>query len=221
MFILPFIQGIIFAYGLHRHYKGISMRSYFLKSLENKMEYWWISLISGLIAIALGAICMIVPKITLITLSYLFIGSIILSGLVKIIFALSYKHEINDWAFTLVIGVVEIVFGIILIILPHNVIITFLVYLIGFIMLFRAIKAIIESVRLHQLKIEKTGWLITIATIALLFSLFFLLSPSLLKGAFVIILTAILFLVYGIAEISLAFSMRSIHNKTKQDGGND
>jgi uncharacterized membrane protein HdeD (DUF308 family) len=191
------------------------MRSYFLKSLENEMEYWWISLFTGLIAIALGVICLIVPKITLVTLSYLFIGAFILSGIIKIIFALSYRYRINDWGFTLVIGIIEILFAIILLILPHNVTIIFLVYLIGFAMLFHAIKAIIESVRLHRMKIEKTGWLIAIAIVSLLFSLFFLLSPIIFKGALIVILTAILFIIYGIVKISLAFSMRSVHKKDK------
>lgn len=196
------------------------MRSYFLKSLENGMEYWWISLLVGFIAIILGAICIIVPKITLVTLSYLFIGAFILSGIIKIIFALSYRYRINDWGFTLAIGIMEILFAIILLILPRNVIITFLVYLIGFVMLFHAIKAIIESVRLHQMKIEKTGWLIAIAIASLVFSLFFLLSPIIFKGVFIVILTAILFIIYGIVKISLAFSMRSIHNKNKQCDSN-
>lgn len=189
------------------------MRSYFLKSRENEIEYWWISLSIGLTSIVLGIICLIVPKITLVTLSYLFIGAFILSGIIKIIFVLSYKDRINDRGFTLVIGIMEILFAIILLILPHNVIITFLVYIIGFVMLFHAVRATIESIRLHQMKIEKTVFLIVIAIISLLFSVFFLLSPIIFKGAFIVILTTILFIIYGIVKISLAFSMRSIYKK--------
>ncbi len=193
------------------------MRSQFLKSARNDVRYWWISLINGLIALILGIGCIFTPDITLVALTYIFILAFTISGIIEIVFAISNRHILHDWGWSLAFGIIDVLFSILLFILPRTIITAALVYLVGFWIMFRSIWAIIESYELHQLRIRRWGWLLAFAIISLLFSIFFLLSPLVFKGAFVVALVSIALIVYGIFRIYLAFRLRSIHKEIEEE----
>ena len=192
------------------------MKNHFLELVKGRVKNWWISLIIGVIAIALGIWCIAAPSGTLVALSYVFIFAFLISGVAEIFFSISNRKILNGWGWYLASGIIELLLGILLLILPLQLITVMLVYLVGFWILFRSIWIIGEAVELQQMGIKKWGWMLAIGIICLIFSFFFLISPMIFKGTFMVVFASVAFIIYGIFRIVLAFDLRSLYKEVKE-----
>jgi len=191
------------------------MKSQILELVKGKVKNWWVSLIVGVIAIALGVCCLLTPGVTLATLTYVFIFAFFISGIFEIFFSISNRKIINGWGWFLASGIIEFLLGVMLLLLPLSFITAMLAYLVGFWIMFRSIWMIGESVELQQMGVKGWGWLLSIGIICLIFSFIFLISPMMFKGTFIVAFASVALFIYGIFRVILSFKLRSLYKGIK------
>ena len=195
------------------------MKSRILNYLERESRYWWTSLVIGILAIILSIWCLATPLATLITITYVFVIGLILSGVIDIVFAV-LNRKISGWGWTLAGGIIDILLGLLLMTLPLPMVTSILIFLIGFWILFRSIWTIGIAVDLN--KYTNASLLLVLGILSLLFAVFYLFSPV-FNGVVVVYLISFAFLFYGIFRIVLSFRLRKLnkeirkHNKTKNE----
>lgn len=190
------------------------MRNYFLSSVKKTVKYWWISPIIGVIAIILGVLCLANPLTTLSMLAALFVAGFILSGLFEVVFAISNKEILNGWGWTLASGIISILFGLILLVMPIETI-TVLLFFVGFWAMFQSIWAIGSAIELQKSGLKGWGWVLAFGIIGLIFS-FILITNPLFAAGFIIYLFAFILLTYGFVRIFYGFRLRSIHKELEK-----
>lgn len=184
--------------------------------LERKdIRYWWISLIVGLFSIAAGIGCFVTPGGSLALLTVLFVTTLLTGGILNILFATLNRKRIAYWSWSLARGIIEVLLGIWLILLPLPVVTTGLIFLVGFWMLFHSIIGIGESCELQQYDIEGWGWLLACNILSLIFSFVYLMSPV-FGGLFVVFYLGFSFVFYGVFRFVLAFKLRRFNQEVRK-----
>ncbi|WP_029906556.1 HdeD family acid-resistance protein [Prevotella sp. 10(H)] len=187
------------------------MKNDLFYSAKQAVKYWWVSILIGLLAVGLGIWCLITPLSTLVALTMVFAVAFFVSGIFEIAFAISNKKVLKAWGWTLASGIIDLVFGIILIAMPVEVIALVLVYFVGFWVMFQSIWAIGTSAELQRNGVKGWGWLMALAILGVIMSFVFILSPAFTTG-FIIALISISFIAYGIFRIYLGVKLKSLHN---------
>lgn len=184
--------------------------------LERKdVKYWWISLIVGLFSIAAGVGCFVTPGGSLALLTVLFVTTLLAGGILNILFATLNRKRIAYWSWSLARGIIEVLLGIWLILLPLPVVTTGLIFLVGFWMLFHSIIGIGESCELQQYDIKGWGWLLACNILSLVFSFVYLMSPV-FGGLFVVFYLGFSFVFYGIFRFVLAFKLYRFNQEVRK-----
>jgi len=177
---------------------------------SGKTKYWWLSLVVGIVAIIMGIWMLTTPDATLAALTIFFISAFFIGGIIDIVFAIINRKNMNGWGWPLAGGIIDIILGILLAMLPFPIVTTMLVYLVGFWILFRSVLTIGIACELQQNKVKDWGWLLALAILGIIFSFIYMLSP-ILNGIFVVMFVSIAFMTYGIFRIVYAFRLRSIN----------
>lgn len=184
--------------------------------LERKdIRYWWISLIVGLFSIAAGIGCFVTPGGSLALLTVLFVTTLLAGGILNILFATLNRKRIAYWSWSLARGIIEVLLGIWLILLPLPMVTTGLIFLVGFWMLFHSIIGIGESCELQQYDIKGWGWLLACNILSLIFSFVYLMSPV-FGGLFVVFYLGFSFVFYGVFRFVLAFKLRRFNQEVRK-----
>lgn len=182
-----------------------------IQSDNYDIKYWWISLLVGLMSLAAGIWCIVTPVESLTALTVVFICILIAGGICNIAFAATNNRRVASWSWTLVCGILELLLGIWLMVLPLPVVTETLVLLVGFWILFYAILGIGESCELQRFGVRGWGWLLACSLLCLILSFIYLITP-IYGGIFIVVYAGLSFLFYGIFRIALAFQLRR-HNK--------
>ena len=72
------------------------------------VKNWWMSLLLGLLYIAVALCLLFAPVSSYVALSVIFSISILVSGILEIFFAIGNKKIINSWGWYLVFGILAI-----------------------------------------------------------------------------------------------------------------
>ena len=72
------------------------------------VKNWWMSLLLGLLYIAVALCLLFAPVSSYVALSVIFSISILVSGILEIFFAVGNKKIINSWGWYLVFGILAI-----------------------------------------------------------------------------------------------------------------
>jgi uncharacterized membrane protein HdeD (DUF308 family) len=183
-------------------------------SMKKTVKFWWISLIVGILAIALGVWCLLSPDKSLVGMAYVFVIVFLIGGILDIIFAVINRKYVHGWGWTLAAGIMETLLGILLLTLPTYLVTSVLVYFVGFWILFRSIWGIGESFQLQTLGVKGWGWLLVLSILCVILSFLYLLSPV-FGGIFVVVLVGMTVILYGILRIVIAFKLRKFGKKMK------
>lgn len=190
-----------------------------IEGVRNTVKNWWVSLVVGIVAIILGIWCMFTPMATLGALTIVFIVAFFISGIAEIVFAVQNRKIMYGWGWTLTGGILDLLLGIMLLALPAPVVTMVLIYFIGFWILLRSIWAIGASAELNKIGVRGWGWMLAIAILALVFSLFFIFSSPVFGGSVVVAFFSVAMLIYGIFRIYMAVILKSIKNDVKKITG--
>lgn len=191
------------------------MRNDLFYSGKQAVKNWWVSLLIGVVAVALGIWCAVTPLTTLVALTIVFAVAFLVSGISEIVFAVSNQKVLKGWGWTLASGIIDLVFGFILISLPVEAIALVLTYFVGFWIMFQSIWAIGTSVELQRNNVRGWGWLLALAIAGVIMSIIFILSPVFTTG-FIIWIISLSIIIYGIFRIYLGFKLRSLHKEMEE-----
>lgn len=170
------------------------------------MRSWWMPVSRGVIAIAFGALALLLPGLTLLGLIGLFAAYALLCGGVSLAAALRHRNAHEDWWMPLLLGVAGIGAGIIALVHPGLTLVV-LVLLIGANALVSGMLDLAMAIRLR--KTLHGEWLLVLnAVAAIVFGVLVFLFPA--AGALALIwMIGIYALATGILLLGLGFSLRS------------
>lgn len=191
------------------------MKNDLFYSAKKAVKFWWVSILIGLLAVALGIWFVFTPLTTLVALAIVFAAAFLVSGIFEIIFAISNKNVLKGWGWTLASGIIDLMFGLILIAMPIDVLTLLLAYFVGFWVMFQSIWAIGTSAELQRNGVKGWGWLMALAILGVIMSFIFIMSPVFATG-FIIALVSISFISYGCFRIYLGCKLKSLHNEMEK-----
>lgn len=85
--------------------------------IEHSVKNWWMSLILGILYIGVAICLMFAPLSSYVALSIVFSISMLISGILEILFAISNKH-VSSWGWYLAGGIIDLIIGIYLVAYP-------------------------------------------------------------------------------------------------------
>ncbi len=170
--------------------------------LKTASRYWWLPVITGLLSIGLGIWCLCSPGTSLPVLAYTFAIVICAVGFLNTIFALLSIGSISGWGFKLLVGVIEIICGVWLILLPEAAMVSAFIYGIGFYLIFVTLNAISEEILYYGDTKYWLAMLLSFIVCTLILAIIFLAGP-LAGGIAVWLYIGIAFICFGIYRVLL------------------
>lgn len=186
----------------------------FIDRINFAIKNWWMSLLLGLLYIALGIYLMFVPLASYVALSILFSVAMFVSGLLEISFAISNKKNISSWGWYLTGGIVDLILGVFLMANP-GLSMEALPFILAFWLLFRGFAATGYSMDLKRFGTRNWGWYMAFGILAILCSIGIIWQPSV--GVFTLVyMLAYTLLIIGIFRVMLAFELKRLHKNHKE-----
>lgn len=171
---------------------------------------WWLVLLKGVILILLAFLVFGNPMGTLLGLS-LFLGiGILIAGIIIVIIALAAKNEMENWGWKLAEGILDIIFGFMLIANPEitSVVIPFII---GFWAVFYGI-----LITIGAFSLEKTDWkLLILGVLTILLGNVIMFNP-IFMGITLSIWIGITLLVAGIYNVVYSFDIKKIEKVAEE-----
>ena len=168
---------------------------------------WWLGLLRGIILLILSFYIFQHPVSALISVA-VYIGlSLLFTGVVQILLSFASRGAVENWGWGVVLGIVDIVFGVILMSNPEITAAT-LPFAIGFWLVFSGAMSFVNSFRSR--KQGAPYWWAELISALLSIIVGYMISSNLFVGTFAV--TAWLgfgFLMAGIASIVMAFTIKS------------
>jgi uncharacterized membrane protein HdeD (DUF308 family) len=170
---------------------------------------WWALTIKGVLAIIFGLIIFLSPGIGAVALAYYFGFLAIFAGIFMIVGAFAHKGANKDWGWWLFEGILDIIFGVIILAYPVMSIAIFILF-IGVWAIFMGAAQIISFFTLDG---SGRGLFLFSGVISVIFGILLILNPilgavslTMLIGAFV--------LLYGIMAVILSFKIKGMRVQT-------
>jgi uncharacterized membrane protein HdeD (DUF308 family) len=174
---------------------------------------WKHILIWGIFSVLFGVIAFVWPAITLTSLVWVFAFTIIAQGIALAVGTWNYRKEDNNWWILFLLGLVNILAGVISIIYPGMTALV-LAMLIGAGALVTGLLQVIFAIRLRK-EIQNEGWLILGGVISIAFGLLLLIRPG--EGALALLwILAVYAFVFGAMMIALALRTRKWIQRTDE-----
>jgi uncharacterized membrane protein HdeD (DUF308 family) len=184
------------------------MENQFIKTVKSSIKHWYLPLIIGVVFIILGIYTMMSPITAFLALTIFFSLSFLFSGLSEIIFAISNKDEIESWGWTLALGIMTALIGLLLIMNPALSAVTLTLY-IGFIVLFRSIAAVSHSMDLKKYGIKDWTSLMALGVLGIIFSFILLWNPA-FAGMTAVIWIGIALILLGAFNVFLSLKLKKL-----------
>ncbi len=170
-------------------------------------RYWWLFLIRGILALALGSFAVAFPGATLAALVLLIGAYLFLDGVVAIVKAFQVVRSDKHWWALLLEGILDLVVALVIFAWPGLSLIG-LAYLVGYWAIVTGAAALFTGFRLRN-HVPNEWLYIVFAIVSILFGLFVVAAPA--AGlAYIVLMVAIYGFVTGVTMIALAFRARSL-----------
>jgi uncharacterized membrane protein HdeD (DUF308 family) len=189
----------------------------FIKKVNSTVKHWYIPLIVGLLFIGLGLWTIFKPAESYLGLAILFTLTFIIGGLLEIVFAIMNKNELDHWGWELANGILSFVIGVIMAMRPELSMIT-LPFYVGFVILFRSIMAISNSIELKKYGVMDWGNLMVMGILGLIFSFILLWNPM-FAGLTIVVWTGFAFITIGGYAVYFSLKLKKLHQLAKEIKG--
>lgn len=174
--------------------------------LKTASRYWWMPLITGLLSVGLGIWCLANPAASLPVMAYTFALVICAVGFLNTTFALLSMGSISGWGFKLLVGILEIICGVWMMMMPEATMVTTFIYGIGFYLVFVALNAVCEAILYYGDTKYWLAMLLSFILCTLILAVIFLAGP-LAGGIAVWLYIGIAFITFGIYRMLLAIKI--------------
>lgn len=168
-------------------------------------RHWWVPLLLGIIVLALGAVVLLFPQTSYLTMTLLFGVVIILSGIMYLGMAMTKGIKGRGWL--IACGIIEIILGIILTMLPAISAVA-LPLCLGFWLLFKGSSLIGIGYGLRKVKGSGWGWTLFSALLLIICGIIILLQPLLYGTEAVVWWVGISFIIGGCTLMNYAFKVK-------------
>ena len=167
---------------------------------------WWVLAVRGVLAIIFGLIVLLVPRIALLALVYVFAAYALLDGIVAVYTAIQERGSLSRWGWILFEGILSIIAGIVAFFYPGLTALV-LLYIVAFWAIVTGIMEIVAAFALRGFATRE--WALALAGIlSVLFGIILFVFPG--AGLLSILwLVGIYSIVFGILFIVRAFQLRS------------
>ena len=182
----------------------------FLKTIKTAVKQWYLPLIVGILLVVLGFYVLSTPASSYLALSLIFSISFLFSGVMEIIFSLSNKNEIEGWGWYLTGGILNALFGLLLLSNPAISLAT-LPFVIGFFVMFKSVQYLSFSLDLKQYGVKNWGWILFFSILGIIFSFILVWNPV-FAGLTIVIWTGMAIISSGFASCVLAFQLKKLKN---------
>lgn len=185
------------------------MNNLFLKQIKQSVKHWYIHLIIGLIFIATGIWVFTSPLHSYVALTVVFSISFLLSGIMEIFFAISNSKVLDNWGWTLALGIFTALIGVILIANPAISALTLPLY-VGFMLMLHSFWAIGSAFDLKDYGVKGWGVSLFIGILGVVFATLIIVRPV-IGGITLVIWTGLALIASGAFNLFLSNKMRKIH----------
>lgn len=193
------------------------MNSEIYEKTEFLIRRWWLSLLSGIVVVAIGFIIMIHPTASYYTLALLLGLGILFSGIMGMVQCFSSRNYFVRRVWLVLASAADIIIGIVLMFNPllTGVIIPLLL---GFWLIYRGCATLAQGFDLRSYGRRDAGWIILYGGILIALGIAVVWMPSSLSAELVLILVAVGFVAYGISLVSLALRLWEVHRHSRALG---
>ncbi len=183
------------------------------KKIERTIKRWYLMLLVGIVFVILGIWTIATPLDSYTALSLVFALGFLVNGIAEMIFAIGNRHQ--NWGWSLALGIISTVVGILLLINPAASMVT-LPFYVGFTLLFRSISGMVSAYEMKQYGILDWGTLMVIAVLGVIFSFILLWNPV-FAGINVVVWTAAAFIILGGYTIYFSFKLRKLNKLMSEE----
>ena len=182
--------------------------------LDFQVKNTWTSLLLGILYIIVAICLLTAPISSYVALSVIFSISILISGILEILFSFSNKKNMSSWGWYLAGGLIDLFIGIYLVVYPL-VSMEIIPFIVAFWLMFRGFTLCGYSTDLKRYGTHNWGWYMAFGILAILCSIGIIWQPGL--GAFSIVyMIAYTLLIIGIFRVMLSFELKSLHKRMKE-----
>jgi uncharacterized membrane protein HdeD (DUF308 family) len=169
-------------------------------------QYWWMTLLRGLIAILFGVVLFTRPGISLLTLTLLIGLFVMADGIASVVMALGGRRENENWWLLLLAGLAGILVGVLTFINPSITALALLFY-VAIWAIASGILVLATAIRLRH-EIQGELWLGLNGALSILFGMLIAARPG--EGALAVLwLIAAYAIAFGVTLVLLALKARS------------
>ena len=196
------------------------MRNDYSERSERLVGFWWLSLIAGVVLIAIGFIVMVNPAESYFSFATWFGFAVMVTGVLTLVQGLSSNNRYVRRGWLILASIADIIIGIILVF--NSLVSAFVMpILLGAWLLYRGIAMLMQGVDLKSHNVRGSGWLIFYSAIVIVVAIAVLWMPVTLGVEAVILFVAIAFVSYGVSMITLGFRLLDVHRYAKRLGADE
>ena len=190
------------------------MQSELFNELRGQVKNWWVSLIIGILFLAVGFLVIFYPMAGYEAIAVLFSVIMLIAGIFEIVFATSNRKVLPGWGWYLALGILDVILGLVLIFIPglKEAVIPFIL---AFWLMFRGISSIGYSIDMQRYGSHSWGWYLAFGILAVLCAIGVIFFP--MAGAISAVwICGFLFLLLGISRIMLSFDLKKLYDNWKK-----
>ncbi|MDR1699184.1 MAG: DUF308 domain-containing protein [Prevotellaceae bacterium] len=185
-----------------------------IEEVKTAIKYWWLSLILGFLFVGMGVVMMFTPGITFEVLAFVFSICMFVGGIFEITFSISNKKVLSGWGWYLASGIIDLLFGILLLSIPA-LSMALIPFLLAFWFMFRGFSAIGFSIDLNRVGSHNWGWYLVMGILAIICSIAIIFHPAI--GALTTVyIAAFAFVFIGLFRIMLSFELKNLKDDNKK-----
>ena len=181
------------------------------KFVKERVKHWYVPLLIGIFFILLGIYVFLSPLSSFLALAVIFSVSFLVIGLAEIIFAVSNRHELDNWGWMLAFGIIGFLIGVLLIANPQISIVTLPIY-VGFLVLFRSIAAISFSIDMRGYGVPDWGFTLTMGILGVILAFILLWNPV-FAGFTIVFWLGLAFIIAGIYGVYFAVTLKKLRKR--------
>ncbi len=196
-------------YRVGNNQNNLNMTNPFIKKITESVRHWYIPLIVGMILIGTAIWTFSYPAESYLVLTTVFSLSFLFSGILEIFFAVANRKELDNWGWTLTLGIMTALVGVMLLTNPEISMISLPLY-VGFVLMFRSFVAMGIAIDLKNYGVLEWGTLMVIGVLGLIFSLILIRNP-IFAGMTLVFWTGTALLLSGVFNIYVAMKLKNLH----------
>ena len=185
------------------------MKNLFFKQIKQSIKHWYLHLIIGLIFIFAGIWAFTYPVQSYVALTIVFSISFLISGIMEIIFATANRNVMENWGWTLALGIFTALIGVMLLANPVISAVTLPLY-VGFMLMLHSFWAIGTAFDMKDYGVQGWGFSLFLGILGVLFAFLLIWRPA-IGGMTLVIWTGLALIASGVFNLFLSNKMRKIH----------